>query len=53
MFFCDSRSDPSYVKEREIVFGRKPEVQLVRTMLEGEDACLFAVKIPPGFLEGA
>lgn len=39
-----------YVQEWEIVFGCKPEVQLVRTMLEGADACLFAVKIPPGFL---
>ena len=40
-----------YVQEWEIVFGHKPEVQLVQTMLEGENACLFAVKIPPGFLE--
>jgi hypothetical protein len=39
-----------YVQEWEIVFGRKPEVQLVRTMLEGEDSCLFAVKIPPELL---
>ena len=39
-----------YAQEWEIVFGRKPEVQLVRTMLEGEDLCLFAVKIPPGLL---
>ena len=39
-----------YVQEWEIVFGCKPEVQLVRTMLEGADSCLFAVKIPPGFL---
>ena len=41
------------MQEWEIVFGRKPEVQLVRTMFEGEDACLFAAKIPPGFLESA
>ena len=39
-----------YVQEWQIVFGRKPEVQLVRTMIEGADSCLFAVKIPPGFL---
>jgi len=39
-----------YVQEWEIVFGRKPEVLLVQTMLEGADACRFAVKIPPGFL---
>ena len=39
-----------YVQEWETVFGHKPEVQLVRTMLEGADSCLFAVKVPPGFL---
>ncbi len=39
-----------YAQEWEIVFGRKPEVRLVQTMLEGADACRFAVKIPPGFL---
>jgi len=39
-----------YVQEWEIVFGEKPEVDLVQTMLDGADACLFAVKIPPGFL---
>ncbi len=39
-----------YVQEWQIVFGREPEVQLVQTMLEGADACVFAVKIPPGFL---
>ena len=39
-----------YVQEWVIVFARKPEVHLVRTMLEGADACLFAVKIPSGFL---
>jgi hypothetical protein len=39
-----------YVQEWEIVFGRKPEVELVETMLEGADACVFAVKIPAGFL---
>ncbi|MFC2078412.1 hypothetical protein ACFLSZ_00360 [Candidatus Bipolaricaulota bacterium] len=39
-----------YLQEWEIVFGRKPEVSLVETMLEGADACVFAVTIPPGFL---
>ncbi len=39
-----------YVQEWEIVFGEKPTVDLVETMLEGADACLFAVHIPPGFL---
>ena len=39
-----------YVQEWEIVFGEKPEVDLVQTMLDGADACVFAVKIPPGFL---
>jgi len=39
-----------YVQEWEIVFGEKPEVELVETMLEGSDACLFAVKIPSGML---
>jgi hypothetical protein len=39
-----------YAQEWEIVFGRKPEVRLVQTMLEGADACRFAVKIPPGYL---
>lgn len=39
-----------YVQEWEIVFGMKPEVELVETMLEGADACVFAVKVPAGFL---
>lgn len=39
-----------YVQEWEIVFGKGPEVQLVDTILEGADACVFAVSIPPGFL---
>ncbi len=39
-----------YVQEWEIVFGVKPQVDLVETMLEGADACLFAVRIPAGFL---
>ena len=39
-----------YVQEWEIVFGEKPEVGLVQTMLEGGDSCIFAVKIPRGAL---
>jgi hypothetical protein len=39
-----------FVQEWEVVFGEKPEVELVRTMLEGADECLFAVTVPPGFL---
>jgi hypothetical protein len=39
-----------YVQEWEIVFGKKPEVELVETMLEGADACVFAVKVPERFL---
>jgi hypothetical protein len=39
-----------YVQEWEIVFGEKPEVLLVQTMLEGADSCVFAVRIPPGWL---
>jgi len=39
-----------YVQEWEIVFGEKPQVELVETMLEGADSCLFAVRIPPGWL---
>jgi len=38
-----------YVQEWENVFGEKPEVRLVNTMVEGADACVFAVKIPPKF----
>jgi len=39
-----------YVQEWGIVLGGKPEVNLVETMLEGADACVFAVRIPTGFL---
>jgi hypothetical protein len=39
-----------YVQEWEIVFGERPEVRLIQTMLEGADACVFAVVIPPGKL---
>jgi len=39
-----------YVQEWENVFGEPPQVDLVETMLEGKDACVFAVHIPPGFL---
>lgn len=39
-----------YVQEWEIVFGERPEVRLIQTMLEGADACLFAVVLPPGKL---
>jgi hypothetical protein len=39
-----------YAQEWAIVFGETPEVRLVETMLEGKDACLFAVVIPDGWL---
>jgi hypothetical protein len=39
-----------YVQEWELIFGEKPEVRLLETMLEGADACRFAVVIPPGKL---
>jgi hypothetical protein len=39
-----------YVQEWEVVFGVKPQVDLVETMLEGADACVFSIKIPEGFL---
>ncbi|MBN1857857.1 GyrI-like domain-containing protein [Candidatus Bipolaricaulota bacterium] len=39
-----------YVQEWENVFGEKPEVRLLETMLDGAETCVFAVKIPPGFL---
>jgi len=42
-----------YVQEWEIVFGSKPQVDLVETMIEGADSCLFAVSIPPGLLRAA
>jgi len=40
-----------YVQEWGIVFGRKPQVDLVETMVDEADACLFAVRIPGGFLQ--
>jgi len=40
-----------YVQEWENVFGAKPQVDLVETMVEGADSCVFAVRIPEGFLE--
>jgi len=39
-----------YAQEWAIVFGETPEVRLIETMLEGKDACLFAVVIPGGWL---
>jgi hypothetical protein len=39
-----------YAQEWAIVFGETPEVRLVETMLEGSDACRFAVVIPDGWL---
>ncbi len=39
-----------YAQEWAIVFGQAPEVRLVETMLEGKDACVFAVVIPDGWL---
>ncbi len=39
-----------YAQEWAVVFGEAPEVRLVETMLEGKDACLFAVVIPRGRL---
>lgn len=39
-----------YVQEWELVFGEKPQVDLVRTMLDGADSCVFAVHIPDGCL---
>jgi hypothetical protein len=38
------------VQEWEVVFGERPRVDLVQTMLEGADSCVFAVHIPEGFL---
>lgn len=40
-----------YVQEWEIVFGEKPKVELVETMLDGADACVFSIRVPPGFLD--
>lgn len=39
-----------YAQEWAIVFGETPEVRLVETMLEGKEACLFAVVIPDGWV---
>jgi len=47
--FCHCSSG-WYVQEWENVFGEKPRVDLIDTMLNGADACLFAVHVPPGFL---
>ncbi len=47
--FCHCSSG-WFVQEWTIVFGKPPRVDLVETMLEGADACVFAVHIPPGFL---
>ena len=47
--FCHCSSG-WYVQEWETVFGEPPRVDLVETMLEGADACVFAVHVPPGFL---
>jgi hypothetical protein len=47
--FCHCSSG-WYVQEWEVVFGEKPRVDLVKTMLEGADACVFAVHVPDGFL---
>ncbi len=47
--FCHCSSG-WYMQEWEPIFGEKPRVDLVETMIEGADACLFAVRIPPGFL---
>jgi hypothetical protein len=47
--FCHCSSG-WFVQEWTIVFGEAPKVDLVETILEGADACLFAVHIPPGFL---
>lgn len=47
--FCHCSSG-WYVQEWAIVFGEKPQVDLIETMLDGADACLFAVHVPEGFL---
>lgn len=39
-----------YVQEWALVFGGPPEVRLIETMLEGKEACVFAVVIPDGWL---
>jgi len=38
-----------YVQEWENVFGEKPRVDLVDTMLDGADACVFAIHVPPAW----
>ncbi|MBE0636517.1 GyrI-like domain-containing protein [Candidatus Bipolaricaulota bacterium] len=41
-----------YVQEWENVFGTKPEVRLIASLLEEDvDACRFAVVIPAGFVK--
>lgn len=47
--FCHCSSG-WFVQEWAIVFGQDPKVRLVETMLDGADACVFAVEIPPAFL---
>lgn len=47
--FCHCSSG-WFVQEWRIVFGEDPDVRLVETLLDGAAACVFAVKIPPGFL---
>ena len=40
-----------YVQEWEPIFGERPRVEVLRTMLEGEDSCIFAVHIPSHLLD--
>lgn len=40
-----------FVQEWQLVFGRPPKVALVQTLLDGSDACVFAVHVPEGVLE--
>jgi len=47
--FCHCSSG-WYIQEWEVVFGEKPRVDLIDTILEGKDECVFAVHVPPGFL---
>jgi len=35
-----------YVQEWSVVFGEPPRVDLVETMLDGADACVFAIHVP-------
>ncbi len=39
-----------YVQEWQVVFGQPPVVDVVESLLDGADRCVFAVQIPPGFL---